>query len=56
MSISRSFASDLHETFAFVSDDQVSDELRKEFQYETRLSIRNSEMLNKLPKVKESKK
>lgn len=34
MSISRSYASDLHESFDYVSDDQVSDELRKEFQYE----------------------
>ncbi|MCR4805731.1 MAG: hypothetical protein K5981_08775 [Clostridia bacterium] len=31
---SRSFASDLHEEFYAVSDDEVSEELRKEFEYE----------------------
>lgn len=34
ISLSRSFASDLHEDFNAVSDKEVSDELRKEFEYE----------------------
>lgn len=31
---SRSFASDLHKSFCEITDDEVSDELRKEFEYE----------------------
>ena len=31
---SRSFASDLHESFNSVKDDEISDELRKEFEYD----------------------
>ena len=31
---SRNFASDLHNSFYMVSDSQISDELRKEFEYE----------------------
>ena len=34
ISKSRSFASDLHEDFMIVSEEQISDELRKEFEYE----------------------
>ena len=34
ISRSRSFASDLHEDFMIVSEEQISDELRKEFEYE----------------------
>lgn len=31
---SRSFASDLHESFNSIKDDEISDELRKEFEYD----------------------
>ena len=34
VSRSRSFASDLHESFDFVDENMISDELRKEFEYE----------------------
>lgn len=34
MSLSRSFASDLHEEFWPITEAQISDELRKEFEYE----------------------
>lgn len=34
ISRSRSFASDLHEEFRRISEDEVSDELRKQFEYE----------------------
>lgn len=35
ISRSRSFASDLHEDFYSVSDEEISEELRKEFEYES---------------------
>ena len=35
VSRSRSFASDLHEEFYSVSDEEISEELRKEFEYES---------------------
>lgn len=35
LSISRSFASDLHDDFLWVKEEQISDELRKEFEYES---------------------
>ena len=42
VSRSRSFASDLHEEFYAVSDKEVSEELRKEFEYEDWNKVKRS--------------
>ena len=41
---SRSFASDLHDDFSIISDEQISDELRKEFEYEDYMGNKNCEV------------